>query len=413
MYQDCEEVREEFSALLDEELTVEEREAVESHLAECAECLRALDAFKQVTDVYANLDPVSAPADFHVDIPKPPVVKPVQFRSRTWSRKRLTPLLAAAAMLVVSVSTLFIWVGNVNGPAEPETFTLAQAPQAESVATDEGADLPQEMAVEVEAVQAPAVDALQEPSPAPAPKSVAPDEPFAQPIARSLRKVSVDADDRNVTAEAKDSLPLPQVLDAAQEEREMIASAPSPERTVEAAESFDLVNPADENLGDAVPEKSPPDSSAIVLFEAADAATHVASAEVSRGQIVRTQNDEPAPLVMRREAPEMKKETSLGRLRSRSVDSQSARMLASTSATGTEARVLVVEGTPKVFTLKAGIFTQDGYVDQPKITIKPESPQWTALLQTCPDLAPCVTWGSPVIVHCSGRWYLVQVAEKP
>ncbi len=42
------EVREDFSALLDNELTHEERELVEGHLSECAECLRELDALKRV-----------------------------------------------------------------------------------------------------------------------------------------------------------------------------------------------------------------------------------------------------------------------------------------------------------------------------------------------------------------------------
>ena len=57
----CMEIREDFSALLDDELTLEERELVEGHLSECAECLRELDALKRVDVAYSALSRMKAP----------------------------------------------------------------------------------------------------------------------------------------------------------------------------------------------------------------------------------------------------------------------------------------------------------------------------------------------------------------
>ena len=60
----CEQIRDEFSALLDGALDPEAHAAIEEHLGGCADCLRELDGYKKVTDHYAALAPVPAPDGF-------------------------------------------------------------------------------------------------------------------------------------------------------------------------------------------------------------------------------------------------------------------------------------------------------------------------------------------------------------
>lgn len=62
-YATCVEAREEFSALLDGELDIEEQDGLERHLAECSDCLRELDNLKKVSDAYETLPDVDAPDD--------------------------------------------------------------------------------------------------------------------------------------------------------------------------------------------------------------------------------------------------------------------------------------------------------------------------------------------------------------
>ena len=97
------EVREDFSALLDGELLPEELEQIEGHLAECAECLRELNALKQVDDAYSKLGAVKAPEGFEDGVrdairPRtlrfPPLMGPGALR---WMR----PAAAMAALFVV------------------------------------------------------------------------------------------------------------------------------------------------------------------------------------------------------------------------------------------------------------------------------------------------------------------------
>ncbi len=106
-YHDCMEVREEFSAYLDGELAVEEREGFEAHLTGCAECLRELDTMKRVDVAYRGLPAVSAPAGFEADVRE--AVRTGRVGSEVVRRpvpRWMGPLVAlgtAAAMLIVSV----------------------------------------------------------------------------------------------------------------------------------------------------------------------------------------------------------------------------------------------------------------------------------------------------------------------
>lgn len=107
---ECSRIRDEFSAFLDDELSTEERDRIEEHLSDCAECLRALNRFKRVDDAYAGLARVSAPAGFDEAVREalqPQRVRPFPVRAVTGT------LIAAAAAVLLVVT---IWPRTVVAP---------------------------------------------------------------------------------------------------------------------------------------------------------------------------------------------------------------------------------------------------------------------------------------------------------
>ena len=123
------EIREDFSALLDDELTLEERELVEAHLSECAECLRELDALKQVDVAYSALSPMKAPEGFEEGVRQAIRPRTLRFpalgegRSMRWMR----PVAAIAALVLVMFGARF-----VLQPTEPERGQIANVPKDET-----------------------------------------------------------------------------------------------------------------------------------------------------------------------------------------------------------------------------------------------------------------------------------------
>ncbi|GEM_PF-2286030 len=121
---DCAEVREQFSALLDGELSPEDRAAVEAHLASCASCLRELDGLKRIDGLYRGIRPAVAPAGFEEQVRAAVRGNTIQFRRRRVQAYRLWPLLAAAALFAVVIGTFM-----VSDVAKEGRFELAEAPK--------------------------------------------------------------------------------------------------------------------------------------------------------------------------------------------------------------------------------------------------------------------------------------------
>lgn len=108
-YATCDEVREEFSALLDGELAVDEQDGVEEHLSGCSDCLRELDGLKRVTDLYAELPTVDAPESFAVDLDLESPDNVVDLRQSSASSPiSFKPILAAVAVLTLMASVSFL-----------------------------------------------------------------------------------------------------------------------------------------------------------------------------------------------------------------------------------------------------------------------------------------------------------------
>ena len=101
VYTSCSEVREDFSALLDDELEQDERDALEVHLAGCSECLRELDCMKQVDILYHALPKVNAPANFDERLKSAMRPALLRFPAARRASRYFAPALAAAAVLLM------------------------------------------------------------------------------------------------------------------------------------------------------------------------------------------------------------------------------------------------------------------------------------------------------------------------
>ena len=104
-YSNCDDVREDFSAVLDGELSPQEQEAVESHLSDCSQCLRELDGLKRIDTLYGELPHVDAPQGFEGNVQEllnPKRVMPWPKRARDW--RIMGTVLAMAAGLVVVIA---------------------------------------------------------------------------------------------------------------------------------------------------------------------------------------------------------------------------------------------------------------------------------------------------------------------
>lgn len=127
---DCTEVREEFSALLDGELSPERRADVEAHLAACADCLRELDKLKRIDTMYRDLAPQEAPEDFEERVRAARRENVVAFRRPRRMAYRLWPVLAAAAMLFVVVGLFVLRLDRIPGRYEIAKVRQDAAPKA-------------------------------------------------------------------------------------------------------------------------------------------------------------------------------------------------------------------------------------------------------------------------------------------
>lgn len=101
----CAAARDEFSALLDDELAPGVRTELETHLAGCSDCLRALDGMKKASDLYAALPRVPAPDTLEARVAR--ALRPGLLR---WPSVRVAGLatLAAAAGAAIVLAPMLL-----------------------------------------------------------------------------------------------------------------------------------------------------------------------------------------------------------------------------------------------------------------------------------------------------------------
>ncbi len=122
----CDEARLQFSALLDGELAPEERAPVEAHLAGCGECLRALHQLQQVDNLFRGMSAQAAPDGIVEAVRETVDPPPVQLGRSRFEPRRLWPLVAAAAALLITFAGLVAVSGWMeDGTPLPGVFDMA------------------------------------------------------------------------------------------------------------------------------------------------------------------------------------------------------------------------------------------------------------------------------------------------
>lgn len=110
----CHDAREQFSALIDEALSADERAALDAHLATCADCRRELQRFRDTVALMRGAVPVRAPAGFVDRVFE--AARPVP-----WPRRLLNTLflpwpiklpMEAAAIVLVGVGVALVYRGS-------------------------------------------------------------------------------------------------------------------------------------------------------------------------------------------------------------------------------------------------------------------------------------------------------------
>jgi len=125
---DPNDIRDQFSPLLDDELSPDTRDTVEAELAQDAELLRELDAMRKVDELYRGLPRASAPDDMAGRVRNQLDQKSnvVPMRPRRISRTLYTSF-AAAAIFAVLVGAVVIRQGGIVLPSADERI-MASAP---------------------------------------------------------------------------------------------------------------------------------------------------------------------------------------------------------------------------------------------------------------------------------------------
>src|SRR5262245_30599252 len=105
----CQDVRELFSAAVDDALGPGERERLEAHLTGCADCRREWARFEQTVSLLRGAEPIRAPAGFVDRVLE-------ALRPEPWWRRLVTPGMArlplqAAAVAVVTIAAVYLYRG--------------------------------------------------------------------------------------------------------------------------------------------------------------------------------------------------------------------------------------------------------------------------------------------------------------
>ena len=135
---------------LDPELTVEERAAIESHLAGCSECRTTLAELRAVARIARNLPDAPPAANLWPGITArldpPPSVVP--FRGTLTKRFSFTlPQLAAAALALMVLSGGMVWVARSGDPRASLPPIVADNEPVDSIETVSFADAQYDQAV--------------------------------------------------------------------------------------------------------------------------------------------------------------------------------------------------------------------------------------------------------------------------
>ncbi len=372
-YKNCMEVQEDFSALLDDELSPDEREQIEGHLSECAECLRELDALKQVDVAYSGLSKVQAPEDFEKGVRDAIRPRTLRFPLLTGpgAGRWMRPAVAIAAMALVAYGGLFAF-----RQSEPERFQTANLAAEESAET---------FADDVLAAAAPVAssDLRQLKSQADAPAA---EPPRKESLGEMQEVVAADSDGawnrltrgRNDVPELKESAVAE--LFAVPKSKSMAA----PEKKLDALQS----------LGDAVDKKESQALSSEEALEERDEVIGFPTSEFtddaeSEGRLGKA-------LVLRQDGRELEE----------SVEQRIDRAL----KVGTPLKTSHIQ---RGYTIgRDGSWIEKGYNGEKTLALKRDSKELEELAIVDPTINKLVRRSARVIFLVDGKWYVLEEKKE-
>lgn len=372
---DCEQIRNEFSALLDDELNPEDRELVEEHLSDCSDCLRELHGYQQVSDSYRYHHPVKAPADFEALLRErmAPATRVHRLPARTW-------LSLAAAAAVTLTAGLVLW----NKPLpDIEPFQMSQN-EAESGAA------PTMLENEARSFSDTNADA----------------ETTQRALGGPAQTGQFSGGGGGTPNPAAGSAPAMEALPPQE--------SPDPSgmrlRTKDSA-------------ADTAPTAPPPPAEAPQMMQALPAPGAMADDAIAHEAATReeamadTAEAAPAPsaplVAMKRsmapeseDAPESAAEVS-----ALSAPAPEGERVAETSPADSEK---ILRWRERYFHLHEGVWREQGYKDQARTPVTIPSDQWNKLLDAYQDLNKLVSSDRPVVVKLGSTWYEIRRAQpKP
>ena len=438
----CQQAQEEFSALLDGELSPDAKAAVETHLAECADCLRALADFKRVDALYSGLPAHDAPEGFEERVHAAARPRIVRFPRRPLAHKRLWPLLAAAAAFIVILGGVVFQsriqqtrfdVATMPKKALETTGAEAGQPMYEpEVSRGRGTGVPADGVLAEQ-------EALDELKALPAPKTA--------PIHTKERLLRTEEVDAGLAPQDEMEAPATAHALKAEQKQALGAVGPEPAREKKLPVHRSPVlggavgpEPAREKkapqkrgrdytaYGYAVPKAAPDEARAEMAPAAPARPPAPLSAEETEETLdvaVATASPSPPPApgpppptVAEMAAPERAisksaKDTHMF-FETRASDKPSAlseRQRPDVKEKGMPALSAKTAGG-HTFKFRGGVWYQKHYRDQDTIVLEPGSEKLRDLLARHPPLAEILALGERVVFRLEGKWYRVEPAAE-
>lgn len=396
------EIRERFSPLLDGELSPEERAEVEAALSEDAELLRELDALKRVDHLYANLPPVNAPVGFEDGVKSALYPATLQFTRARAIRRRLWPMLAAAAVFIVVGAIVVVQMNPAMAPMMLSKEMADYAAESIPQSANEESSVMADRSLEAGAPKAEIADETAVQSLAPLEASETDTEAVQGPGAVSSGPANGQFQGRNLSArEGNRSADAMKV-----QPHPAPATGPAPMvAPQEADRSEGLASPQRQALDE--PQAAPPPDSA------SNGAGGMAATKITQSEpqffsgetagATAPSAEPPTPPAMRgRDAMDS------------SENARPEENLAREKLMLSEESVLVNTRAlaERTFQRRGEDWIQEGYNDESLTTVHRESDAWNVLVRKDFDLAGILELESRVVFKQGDIWYELLPAES-
>tara|TARA_R110001592_G_scaffold36239_8_gene122178 strand:+ start:137 stop:1324 length:1188 start_codon:yes stop_codon:yes gene_type:complete len=390
----CEQIRNEFSALLDDELDQEDREFVEEHLSDCADCLRELHGYKVVSDTYFYHHPVKAPEDFEERLRVALAPAPTGWRSHT------TVWRFAAAAVILMVVGLSAW-RMASSSSAPMMLSKLEEPER-ALGADEIRDSAQtSVPVEERAAGASAEMAVSD-----APESPlagdglgAMEEGIGGRTVRDNTFYESKTLESKVVAESEADFPVAQAAPMAKTDDDLFVAKDASEVAEKSSNSIEESAIAE---GEAVAPRQ--EFGAPMAPPAEVPADATASQDKKESTSQALPMAAPAPPVSPDESTVAKVRPDMARReRSSAVDQEPGGF-------GVARIAAPIQWNDRKFELRGDTLTQSDFRDETLVDIAIPSDAWNTLLDNHPDLIQLMKKAKKAIVSLDERWYRISTS---